>query len=184
LKGWPDDVEQIDGLSNPLPFESHPEFEPIEAAERIADAYLSSGPRLSHGGGRAFYHPASDGVTMPLRSSFQSAHGYYSTLFHELAHSTGHKTRLDRKGITESMGFGSKGYADEELLAEFAASFLCGESGISNDGLLENQAAYIRHWLDVLKGDSRIAVLAAQRAQKAADYLLKRSFAESQALAA
>lgn len=171
-------LDQIDGLTGELPLDSRPEFEPVERAESIAAGFLSSGgPSLAHGGSRAFYAPSRDAVQMPHRADFNSADGYYSTLFHEFSHATGHQTRLDRKGITDSMGFGSKGYASEELLAEFGAGFLCGEAGISNDRLIENQAAYIRNWLDVLKGDSKVAIFAAQRAQKAADFILQRSSA-------
>jgi antirestriction protein ArdC len=177
-------LSQVDGLTSELPFD-RPEFEPIDAAESIASRYLSAtGPSLAHGGPRAFYRPSDDGVRMPDRSAFQSAHGYYSTLFHELAHSTGHASRLDRKDGMENITFGSKKYAAEELLAEFGASFLCGEAGITNDRLIENQAAYISNWLDVLKGDNKVAIFAAQRAQKAADYILQRSFAESESIAA
>jgi antirestriction protein ArdC len=168
-------LAQIDGLTAELPFD-RPVFDAIESAEAIASAYLANnGPSLSHGGGRAYYAPRLDAVQMPDRSDFHSAHGYYSTLFHEFSHSTGHASRLDRKGITEAITFGSEKYAAEELLAEFGASFLCAEAGISNDRLIENQAAYVANWLNVLKGDSRLAIYAAQRAQKASDYILQRS---------
>lgn len=177
-------LSQIDGMTQELPFD-RPEFDPIQAAETLASAYLSNqGPTLAHGGGKAFYNPSQDAVQMPNRCDFQTAHGYYSTLFHEFAHSTGHPLRLDRKEKFAHAGFGSKGYAEEELLAEFSAGFLCAEAGISNDRLIENQAAYIANWLNVLKGDSRVAIFAAQRAQKAADYILGRMASNIQSIAA
>lgn len=123
---------------------------------------------------RAFYRPATDTVTMPLRSAFDSPTGYYTTLFHELAHATGHSTRLARPGFEKNHAapFGSDAYAREELVAELGAAFLCGEAGMAPD--IASSAAYIDHWRQKLSRDPRLIVTAAQQAQRAADHILGR----------
>jgi antirestriction protein ArdC len=169
-------IEQVDGLTPELPFDA-PFFEPIAEAERIVSGYMGSGnhPSLSHGGDRAFYRPITDSVRMPEPGTFDTPAHYYSTLFHEFAHSTGHAGRLARKSIVDGSYFGDRDYSEEELCAEFTAAFLAGECGISNDALLENSTAYIQNWIQKLTHEPKIAVYAAQRAQKAADYILGRS---------
>ncbi len=151
------------------------EWEAIENAERIADTWLESSGlhnRISHGGNRAAYSPSDDSLLMPDRDRFEASAEYYSTLFHELTHSTGHIDRLNR---FESGGFGSDPYAREELIAELGAAFLCGECGIESD-IIENSAAYLNGWIRVLKGDKRLIASAAGAAQKAADLILGRKF--------
>lgn len=175
-------LEQIDGLQPEIPFDV-PAFDPIEEAQRIADGYLASAshPKLLHGGSKACYSLNDDTVYMPDGSQFNKREMYYDTLFHELGHSTAHPMRLDRE---LSAKFGTPGYSQEELIAEFTAAFLLAESGISTDDTDAHNAAYIAAWLKVLKGDSRIAIYGAQRAQKAADYILGRvAYAEWQVAA-
>jgi antirestriction protein ArdC len=170
-------LEQVDGVPVDLPFEDTSEpFQPIAVAESIAAKYLAVGPTLSHGGSRAYYQPLSDSVRMPEPSAFDTPEAYYSTLFHELAHSTGHKTRLNRSELVTLAAFGDESYSKEELTAEFTTAFLCAESGCSNESVLTNQTAYIQGWLRSLKNDKTLAIQAAQRAQKAADYVLRREY--------
>lgn len=124
---------------------------------------------------RAFYVPFSDTVTIPERSQFASIEEFYSTQFHELAHSTGHESRLNRKGSEEvSHQFGDAPYAREELVAEMANAFLSAEAGI-DPATLENSAAYIANWKAALKDDPQCLVKAASAGQKAADYILNRT---------
>jgi len=113
---------------------------------------------------------------MPVKEAFESPEEYYSTLFHELSHATGHQKRVGRKGILEPSYFGSHEYSKEELVAEMGAAFLCGHSGIERT--IENSAAYIRGWLKSLKNDRTILVLAAAQAQKSSDYILGRKVGE------
>ena len=120
---------------------------------------------------RAWYRPCTDTVGIPARGAFDSAEEYYSTLFHELTHSTGHPKRLGRAGIEKLNTFGSESYSKEELIAEMGAAMLCGVAEIERK-TLSNSAAYLKSWTDVLKGDSRMVVSAASQAQKAADYIL------------
>lgn len=101
---------------------------------------------------------------MPNRERFRSAEDYYATLFHELVHSTGHGSRLDRTFATNPAPFGSPDYSREELVAEMGAAFLCGHTGIL-PRTAENQAAYVSGWLGGLEGDKRLLLIAAAQAQ-------------------
>jgi antirestriction protein ArdC len=108
---------------------------------------------------------------MPERDRFSSAEEYYCTLFHELTHSTGHPSRLNRSSLTDFERFGDQNYSREELVAEMGAAFLSGYCGIENR-TISNSAAYLANWLDALKNDSRMVLVAASQAQKAADLIL------------
>ena len=119
---------------------------------------------------RAWYRPSTDTVGIPPRGLFSSPEEYYSTLFHELTHSTGHASRVGREGIEQLNTFGSESYSKEELVAEMGAAMLCGITGIERK-TLSNSAAYLKSWIDVLKSDSRMVISAASQAQKAADYI-------------
>ena len=107
---------------------------------------------------------------MPARSLFHSAEEYYSTLFHELAHSSGHDKRLHRDNFDNPAHFGSESYSKEELIAEMTAAMLCGVAGIEQN-TIENSVAYLKTWIARLKSDSRLLVSAASQAQKAADFI-------------
>lgn len=146
------------------------EHDPIEQAEEIVQSYVPNGPLIQFGGGSAHYEPARDIVACPNLSQFKSVEGYYSTLYHELVHSTGHESRLNR---LLRNGFGSSPYAKEELVAEMGAAMLCGMAGIDN---LDQSAAYLKGWLKPLSEDPKFAVQAAAQAQKAADLILGVSF--------
>lgn len=167
-------VEQCHGISANLPFDNT--FEPIPAAQSLTDRYLTrAGIQLRHGGDRAFYHPVLDYVQMPNQPSFNLPDAYYSTLFHECGHSTGHRSRLDRK-VDGHAAFGSEDYSKEELVAEFTAAYLCAQVGISNARVEANHSAYIQGWLRSLKNDKTMLLSAAQKAQRAADLIADRSF--------
>jgi len=163
-------VEQCEGIAAPDAEVFTPtEFKPVEAAETLIKGY-ADGPVIEQGGQAAFYRPATDTVRMPEPTRFASTEEYYATLFHELAHSTGHGTRIDRKLTTEPKPFGSPDYGREELIAEMASAFLCGQAGIK-PAVIENQAAYIQGWLKQLKQDKRLVISAAGAAQRAADWI-------------
>ena len=170
-------VDQCDGLESalPAPTEEQRTPDPILSAEEILKS-MSDCPPIAHGGGRAAYIPAEDRIVIPHAGTFRSDEEYYSTLFHELTHATGHTSRLNRKGLNDSeagewSAFGSTPYAQEELVAEMGAAFLCGQVGIV-ERTLDNSAAYIQGWLKRLRDDQRLVVQAAAQAQKAADYIL------------
>jgi len=145
-------------------------FDPIPKAERVVKQ-MPNCPEITHVTARACYSPQFDVVNMPAAELFDTPENYYSTLFHELTHSTGHQSRLDRKGITDPVRFGSHDYSREELIAEMGSAFLSGHCGIE-DQTLDNSAAYIDGWLGRLRGDPKLVVMAAAKAQKASDYIL------------
>jgi antirestriction protein ArdC len=154
-------------------------LEPIAACEEIIN-HMPTKPEIKHGKAAAFYSPTLDYVNMPRMDTFDGQCEYYSTLFHELTHSTGHKDRLGRKCIDDCGGwssFGSTPYAKEELVAEMGAAFLCGHVGIENT-TIDNSAAYIASWLKRLRNDSKLVIVAAGQAQKASDYILGKKHGE------
>jgi antirestriction protein ArdC len=112
----------------------------------------------------------SDWLHMPEKTRFASVEEYYSTLFHELSHSTGHSSRLDRKLDTDPKPFGSPDYGKEELVAEMSAAFLCSHAGIQ-PAVIGNQAAYLAGWLKQIKSDKKLVISAAGQAQRAADWI-------------
>ena len=144
----------------------------LAAAQDIIYDYLSrEGVKLLHEeGDRAFYRPATDEVVLPIRKQFMSTAEYYSTVFHELTHSTGHPSRLNR--LTRPSFFGTEDYSKEELVAEIGAATLVNHVGLETASSFRNSAAYIQNWLGVLKGDKRFIVSAAGRAEKAVNLIL------------
>lgn len=172
-------VDQCENLPekilNPTP------AKPRHSDERDAtiDEFLAaSGAEIREGFGEAYYSPGADFVSMPAFAAFKSAASFYGVSFHELAHWTGHKSRLDRD---LKHRFGTRAYAAEELIAELTAAFLCAEFDL--DGELRH-AAYIASWIELLKDDSRAFFTAASKAQAAAQFLRDRALAEPLAIAA
>jgi antirestriction protein ArdC len=161
---------QCEGLDlPPLERQGRPANERIAAAERTV-AQMPDPPRIHEGRNQACYYPLVDVVQIPSLSSFESADTYYATLFHELAHATGHEKRLNRKGVTRAAIFGSGDYSREELVAEFASAFCSSQIGLDNR-LTVNAASYLDGWLHPLRADPRAVVIAAGQAQRAADYI-------------
>ena len=149
----------------------------FERAEATFESYVTrEGIGVDYGGTRACYNPKLDKIRIPKREDFVSAESFASVKFHEATHSTGTEKRCNRPGITEFDFHASHQYAEEELVAEFGASFLCSVHGIERDDVIENSAAYIANWKQRLTDDPKIVVNAAQRAQKAADFILGESF--------
>lgn len=166
-------TEQIDGLGDRYPIpeaEPLPSFGRIERADRFTAATRAT---IRHGGNRACYSPGLDVVQMPAPEAFRDAPSYYSTLIHELTHWTGHPTRLARE---YGKRFADKAYAFEELIAELGAAFLSAELDLTPEPR-EDHAAYLAHWLDVLKADKRAIFTAASQAQRAADFLSRKEVA-------
>lgn len=145
------------------------QFTPLEECERICKGYEIE---TLHGGDRAFYRADTDTIHLPERGLFDSPERYYTTRFHEMGHSTGASHRLARESLT-TLGDQHQ-YAEEELVAEFTACFLAGEAGIVRT-VEANSTSYLKHWAAKLKEDKRVVVTAAQRAQKAADFVLGRT---------
>jgi antirestriction protein ArdC len=170
-------VAQCEGIEGHVPSATgatRREHSAVETAERIVQG-MPKRPLIKHGQAQAFYHPIDDYIGMPSPEQFRSGEDYYSVLFHELTHASGHESRLARKGVTGSDGqwgaFGSQSYSKEELVAEMGAAFLCGHAGIV-ERTIDNSAAYVASWLSRLKDDCKLVVQAAAQAQKAADFIL------------
>ncbi len=168
-------IADIEGIDFVIPEVTLKENEQIERCEQIITEMPHRPAFRQMDANRAFYSPIHDFVNMPDIRQFDSPQAYYATLFHELAHSTGHASRLARPEVMNPEGFGKKSYSQEELVAEMAASFLCASVQIDYDDITENSAAYLAGWLKVLKADSKFIFKAAAEAQKAADYILKGS---------
>jgi antirestriction protein ArdC len=163
-------VAQCEGITVPASAEPNGEFQPISTCEEVV-ANMPRRPTIVHGAGLACYSPRKDSVSIPEATAFESSEAYYSTLFHELTHATGHVSRLNRKEVTDPVHFGSDPYSREELVAEMGAAFLSGHCEIANT-TLDQSANYIQHWLDRLKEDRKLVVHAAAQAQKASDFIL------------
>jgi antirestriction protein ArdC len=161
-------LEQTEGIDIPR-VSSRPAVNPVEQCAAIVEG-MPHAPKQEQSS-HAWYRPATDTVGMPARGLFNSSEEYYSTLFHELTHSTGHASRVGREGIEQLNTFGSESYSREELVAEMGAAMLSGISGIETK-TLENSASYLQSWITRLRGDSRLVISAASAAQKAADYIL------------
>ena len=144
-----------------------PTSKDFEVANKIVAACEGNGLKIVHRGDRAFWTEGTDGITMPIRSSFKSNTDYFQTLWHEIGHWTENRLKWDRK---------THGYAMGELRAEICSCYLsqasCLPAGKSAD-MLNNHAAYIKHWLEQMRSDNRWIFQACKFADEAADCVLK-----------
>jgi antirestriction protein ArdC len=172
-------VEQCDGLT--LPEIEQPTAKTEIETDKNCDAIVLGWANLpalhltSETEHRACYRPGTDSVHVPARSRFVDAPHYFSTLFHELVHSTAHGSRLNR---TFGAHFGDELYSKEELVAEMGAAYLCAIAGIANEHTDRNTTAYIQSWIAQLENDNRLIVHAAANAQKAVDLIVGTTFEE------
>lgn len=172
-------VEQTTGLEDKIP-KNDKEITPptpdaaATAAIEAVNAYcVRENIEVRHGGDRALYSILTDHIGMPKLEQFISVATYASTLAHEAGHSTGASTRLNRAEIAGMSGstFGSDAYGREELTAELTASMVLNALGCPIQ--IDNSAAYLQHWLGAIKGDRKMLVIAAQRANHASALILK-----------
>lgn len=161
-------VEQIEDLPEHFHALAHASRNPDERIAGAETFFAATRADIRHGGDSAYYSPALDYIQMPPFEAFRNAQAYYATLAHEATHWTRHTTRLDRDFGRKK--FGDDGYAREELVAELGAAFLCADLGLMLEDRADH-AAYIGHWLSVLKEDKRAVFAAAAHAQRATDYL-------------
>jgi len=146
---------------------------PDEKAEEVFTNYTEKeGIVINKEGVRAFYRPSSDSITVPPIELFKDVAEYYSTLFHEAVHSTGHAKRLNREGVAEAHFFGDDTYSKEELIAEIGASMLTNIVGLDTESSNRNSVAYIQNWMKELEKDKRLIVTASSKAEKAVKYIL------------
>lgn len=130
---------------------------PTALKKRISS--IPNPPKIVEAGTSAYYRPQDDVVVLPPLRQFTSADHFYSTAFHELGHSTGHESRLNRPIV-----FGSSDYSREELVAELTSAFICAELGLDNS-LIEDSASYVNGWLDLLNQDKRAIMVASGQAR-------------------
>jgi antirestriction protein ArdC len=159
-------VEQTEGLEEKIPKVETIEFNPIERCEEVFNG-MPLRPEVKYNGSRAYYDFRNDHIGMPSKELFHSPEEYYSTLFHEAVHSTGHQSRIGREF---GKGFGTEVYSFEELIAEIGSAFLYAYCGIEKT--FDNSAAYLASWLKKLKEDSRMIIRAASASQKAYNFIL------------
>jgi antirestriction protein ArdC len=161
-----------------LPEETQKVVNPIKECEYIIEN-MPQKPEVKQKEKKAYYNPLLDFVNMPKMNVFNSSEDYYETYFHELIHSTGHISRLNRNELMQMEEFGSEPYSIEELTAEMGACYLLSLCGLGNK-CIENNAAYIQGWLTKLKNDKRFIIYASVKAQQAVDFILKFTHKENE----
>jgi len=167
---WVFNVAQCENIEKYLPADAAVPNSPIATCESVVEG-MPNKPDIRHKEPDAYYHPGKDYVNMPKLKTFINAEAYYATLFHELIHSTGHSSRLNRKEVTAMTPFGSDIYSIEEITAELGTCYLTSLTGIAPI-TFENNAAYIHGWIERLENDQRVIVYASMQAQKATDYIM------------
>lgn len=169
-------IDDTEGIESKLDLEEH---NPIDQAENIVENFIDKPEIELKYSNKACYQPRVDKVINPLKEQFKDINEYYSTLFHELAHSTGHKSRLDRfSNSADQFIFASESYSKEELVAEISSAMLLAKTGIDTEKTIENSAGYIKSWISKLKEDNKLIVQASNSAQKVVDYITAEKKAE------
>lgn len=165
-------ISQVDGVK-PLEEPFH-EVEPIADADKVILDYVTREAINfnEQASNEAYYSPSRDTIVVPMKEQYQHINEYYSTTFHELVHSTGHKNRLNRLETTAVASFGSETYSKEELVAEIGSATILSTLEIETKRTFTNSVAYIQNWLNVLKNDNRFIISASSQAEKAVDYIL------------
>lgn len=172
-------IRQVENVY-PLKPEEY-ESEPIEDAERIVNEYITrEGINFrAEASNQAYYNPVKDEIVVPKLSQFRDSEEYYSTIFHEMVHSTMRPERCNRENENKAAFFGNEDYSKEELIAELGSAFLCSKSGISNTRTLQNSESYIQSWIGALKNDKHLIVSAASKSEKAVNFILQEDPAET-----
>lgn len=179
-------VEQCENLPEEMTAVINDSVEPSTRHESFVDAATYArihqmidaiGVKFSNRGmDSAFYRPKTDEIFLPKPQCFFTEGDYWSTVLHEVVHSTGHESRMNRPGITsKQISFGDDIYAFEELIAEIGSAFLCASLGIT--GELQHES-YIGNWLEIMKGDKKAIVKASKFARLASQYLFSFEQAE------
>ena len=166
-------ISQVDGVE-PKEQLKISDLEPIEEAEKIKTEYMNREhlkifEKVTND---AFYLPIQDYIQVPCKEQYQDIEEFYSTLFHEMIHSTGHKSRLNRPDMQGIVRHGSEKYSKEELTAELGSAMIINILGIETEKSFKNSSGYIQDWLQVLKNDNKFIVSASSRAEKAVKYIL------------
>lgn len=167
-------ISQVDGVEPLAPEQLNNEVEPIDAGDKIITDYITREHLnfIECKSNKAYYSPTSDTVVVPLKEQYNMINEYYATTYHELVHSSGYKTRLNRLQTGAVAAFGSKNYSKEELVAEIGSATLMSIAGIETTKTFRNSTAYIQNWLQVLRNDNKFIVSASSKAEKAVNYIL------------
>lgn len=166
-------IDQVEGIERP---DHNPEINPDVSSDDVAEAFVAAtGANIERADGTPCFIPSRDIVRCPPRMNFRSNGDYYATMFHELTHWSGGKSRLNRE---LGKRFGDSAYAAEELVAELGAAFLCADLGI--DGQVQEHASYIDHWIEMLSDDPSALTKAASLASAAHNYLKELTSGEAQ----
>lgn len=165
-------ISQVDGVEPKEKIELQ-ELEPIEEAERVKREYMDREhlkiyEKITD---KAFYTPTFDYIEIPCKEQYKNVEEFYSTLFHEMIHSTGYYKRLNRLESGANAGFGSETYSKEELTAEIGSAMILNRLGIETEKTFKNSSAYIQNWLQVLKNDNKFIISASSRSEKAVKYI-------------
>lgn len=165
-------ISQVDGVEPKEKMELQ-EHEPIEEAERVKLEYmerehLQINEKITD---KAFYTPTSDYIEVPCKEQYEHIEEFYSTLFHEMVHSTGHFKRLNRLESGASARFGSATYSKEELTAEIGSAMILNRLGIETEKTFKNSTAYVQNWLQVLRNDNKFIISASSKSEKAVKYI-------------
>lgn len=172
-------ISQVNGVE-PLEIAEFNELKPIEEAEKIKEEYkrrenINISEIITN---NAFYSPIRDMIQVPCKEQYSDIAEFYNTLFHEMIHSTGHKSRLNRLDTSINSQFGSETYSKEELVAEIGSATILNILGIETIKTFKNSTAYLQSWLRVLKNDNKFIVSASSRAEKAVNYILNNTEVE------
>lgn len=165
-------ISQVDGVEPKEKIELQ-ELEPIAEAERVKREYMDREhlkiyEKITD---KAFYTPTFDYIEIPCKEQYKNVEEFYSTLFHEMIHSTGYNKRLNRLESGASAGFGSETYSKEELTAEIGSAMILNRLGIETEKTFNNSTAYIQNWLQVLKNDNKFIISASSKSEKAVKYI-------------
>lgn len=161
-------AHQVEGEIPAFESFKNPESTNDEIEKFISNCDINTIHKFSNS---AYYSPMTNSVTMPNFEQFKGSIEYYSTLFHEYAHATGHKNRLNRK---QSGNFGSSDYAFEELIAELSSVFTMQHLGYYDTAIRDDHLKYLSSWLTALKNDNTFIMKAMSKAVKASEYLINK----------
>nr|WP_276315814.1 zincin-like metallopeptidase domain-containing protein [Parashewanella hymeniacidonis] len=158
-------AEQIEGLPE-LEVKTLPEWQRHERAEKILQ---NSGVPIHHDQyDNAYYSPSTDSIHLPTRNQFETADSFYTVACHEICHSSGHSSRLNRDMTGR---FGDESYAKEELRAEIGSLMLGDELQIGHE--FGQHAAYVDHWVKVLQDDPKEILRASRDAENICNFVMK-----------
>ena len=167
-------ISQVDGVEPLAPEQLNNDITPIEAGDKIITDYITREHLnfIECKSNKAYYSPSADTVKVPLKEQYNLINEYYSTTYHELIHSTGHKNRLNRLHTGAIAAFGSEDYSKEELVAEIGSATIMNMLGIETTKTFRNSTAYIQSWLQVLRNDNKFIISASSKAEKAVNYIM------------